>query len=393
MKKNLMKGLTAKVFSLHSWLGVFAGTFMIVIGLTGSLIVFSDELNELIYREQAFIVPEGEPKSFDALLSALYQQYPDAKVLRLTKSDSPKKAYTAVMQLGKERLYTYLNPYTGKVTGQIEVHSRLTNWLLRLHFTLLMRPFGDGIVALVGFCFIGLSLTGLWIQRKSLFSVYTKPIRWKAGTKVASHDFHLLIGSASVLFCLVMSITGFYMMLYIFDPEWWQRQFVARSSEQKSQPIVLSLSTDSLMNVARGLISDFEPKSLILPQNEKAPIRVLGYATSSNPFYNELSSYVNFKQDGTVLKVQDIRTASFSEKADMMLRSIHFGQFGGIFVKIIYSLGGFTPAILSVTGLVLWWKRRRKNISVMQPQPSPKPTALPLKLAPVKPAAATRKPS
>lgn len=362
---------------------------MIVIGLTGSLIVFSDELNELIYREHAFVKPEGEPKSFDELLAALRSAYPDAKILRLAKSEAPEKAYAAVMQIGKERLYAYLNPYTGKVTGQIEAHSRLTNWLLRLHFTLLLRPFGDAVVALVGLCFIGLSLTGLWLQRKSLLSAFRKPIRWKASAKVTSHDLHLLLGSASIAFCLVMALSGFYMMLYTLDPEWWQKQLAARPPEQKSQP-ALALSADSLMRVAKTLIADFEPKSLILPQNDKAPIRILGYAPSPNPFYNELSSYVNFKQDGSVLKAHDMRSASFGEKADMMFRSIHFGQFGGLFIKILYSLGGFTPAMLSITGFVLWWKRRRKRTVTAEPQRNAKPVALPRKPLPTKPIIAPR---
>jgi uncharacterized iron-regulated membrane protein len=378
-----MKKVTQKVFTLHSWFGLLAGAFMILIGITGSLLVFSDELDEWIYKEFAVVVPSGEPKSFDALIGELRAQYPDAKVLRLTKSHSPDRAYTAILQIGKERLYTYQNQYTGEVTGKIEVHSRLTNWLLRLHFTLLARPFGDAIVAIVGALFIGLSLTGLWIQRKSLVSVYTKAIRWKAGAKVASHDLHLLTGSASVAFCIVMAVSGFYMMLYTLDIEWWQKQLAARKTADEkrveAKPSAFTLSADSLLNVSKNLIAEFEPKSLILPQNDKAPIRVLGYAKSSNPFYSEFNSYVNFKQDGSVIKVHDIRQASLSEKADMILKQLHFGQFGGIWIKIIYALGGFTPAILSITGFVLWWKRRRrKEVPKQVVRKINRPVAVPL---------------
>jgi uncharacterized iron-regulated membrane protein len=38
-----MKKVTQKMFSLHSWFGLLAGAFMILIGITGSLLVFSDE--------------------------------------------------------------------------------------------------------------------------------------------------------------------------------------------------------------------------------------------------------------------------------------------------------------------------------------------------------------
>ncbi len=359
-----MKKATQKVFTLHSWFGLIAGAFMIVIGITGSLLVFSEEIDEWIYKEYAVVSPTSAPQTFDALIHNLLAQYPDAKVLRLTKSHSPERAYTAILQIGKERLYTYQNQYTGEVTGKIEVHSRLTNWLLRLHFTLLARPFGDAVVAVVGLLFIGLSLTGLWIQRKSLFSVYTKAVRWKAGAKVASHDLHLLIGSASVAFCFVLAVSGFYMMLYTLDMNWWQKQFAPRKAAQEKKadttPFITTLSADSLMSVSKRIIVGFEPKSIILPQNDKAPIRILGHVETSNPFYGEFSSFVNFKQDGSVIEVRDIRHASIGEKSKIVLETLHFGQFGGVWIKLIYALGGFTPAILSVTGFVLWWKRRRK---------------------------------
>jgi len=259
-----MKKITAKVFSLHSWLGIFAGAFMILIGLTGSLLVFTDDINDALYHSWATVEPQGRTKSYDALIADIRRQLPDAKILRLTSSEKPDHAYTAIVQEGSERLYAYLNPYTGDITGKIEVHSRFTNWLIRLHFTLLMRPWGDVAVALVGFSFIGLSITGLWIQRKSLFNVYTKAIRWKAGAKVASHDLHLLTGSASVAFCIVMAVSGFYMMLYTLDMEWWQKQLAARKTVDEkrveAKPSAFTLSADSLLNVPKNLIEEFEPK-------------------------------------------------------------------------------------------------------------------------------------
>ena len=259
-----MKKITAKVFSLHSWLGIFAGAFMILIGLTGSLLVFTDDINDALYHSWATVEPQGRTKSYDALIADIRRQLPDAKILRLTSSEKPDHAYTAIVQEGSERLYAYLNPYTGDITGKIEVHSRFTNWLIRLHFTLLMRPWGDVAVALVGFSFIGLSITGLWIQRKSLFNVYTKAIRWKAGAKVASHDLHLLTGSASVAFCIVMAVSGFYMMLYTLDMEWWQKQLAARKTVDEkrveAKPSAFTLSADSLLNVSKNLIEEFEPK-------------------------------------------------------------------------------------------------------------------------------------
>jgi uncharacterized iron-regulated membrane protein len=363
-----LKSLTKKVFQLHSWFGVVAGAFMILIGITGSMLVFTDEINDTLYESYATVSPDGSRHTYDELIAALRKEFPEGSVLRLTATENETHAYTAIVALGNERFYVYQNPYTGVVTGKTEVHSRFTNWLIRLHFTLLARPWGDAVVAVVGLLFVLLSLTGLWIQRKSLFSVYRHAIRWTSGVKVASHDLHLLFGSASVVFCFVLAVSGFYMMLYTLDGEWWTKQFAAANERnaQSSKPsekkiaVPSRLSADSLVMVSQQLLSDFTPRSVVLPQQPKQPYRVLGYTESANPFYHEQSSYVNFDSSGTAIKVFDMREAPLTEKASTILTALHFGQFGGVFIKIIYALGGFTPALLSITGFVLWWKRRRR---------------------------------
>jgi uncharacterized iron-regulated membrane protein len=56
-----------------------------------------------------------------------------------------------------------------------------------------------------------------------------------------------------------------------------------------------------------------------------------------------------------------LHSADPSAQADALLSTLHFGQFAGLLGKIVWSIGGLSPALLSLTGFALWWRRRRSS--------------------------------
>ncbi|MBE9464482.1 PepSY domain-containing protein [Dyadobacter subterraneus] len=65
-------------------------------------------------------------------------------------------------------------------------------------------------------------------------------------------------------------------------------------------------------------------------------------------------------QTGKLIGVSDIAKKSFTDRLEWQIYQLHIGNFGGIFVKILYVLIGLTPGFLSVTGAMLWLKRKNK---------------------------------
>jgi len=66
---------------------------------------------------------------------------------------------------------------------------------------------------------------------------------------------------------------------------------------------------------------------------------------------------------GSLVKVVDLNRGDVASRYEAMLYVLHFGQFGGLPIKILYAVGGLTPGLLSITGFVLWWKRRGVRVA------------------------------
>ena len=57
----------------------------------------------------------------------------------------------------------------------------------------------------------------------------------------------------------------------------------------------------------------------------------------------------------------DVRTAGVWARIVDAFTPLHFGNFGGLPVKILWCIGGLTPGALAVTGSLIWWNRRKSR--------------------------------
>lgn len=207
-------------------------------------------------------------------------------------------------------------------------------------------------------------ITGSIVYRKYLlkvilFKVPLKLKNWRQG----SFQLHRIIGVWSLVFNLIIAVSGCYMLYHILTTA------LTTSKEVKGmkKPVELNVSLDELLTVANTKLAGFVPYSITVPSDSVAPITITGGVTDPNPLSSAYSSYITFNQhSGQVVKVFNISQQRFSAQLDKAMYPLHFGNYGGIFVKIVYSILGLTPSLLAITGFLLWWRKERKK----QPTPT-----------------------
>lgn len=64
---------------------------------------------------------------------------------------------------------------------------------------------------------------------------------------------------------------------------------------------------------------------------------------------------------GGIKATKFIAQKTVSEQFDSLVFPVHAGMYGHWTLKILYSLLGLTPGLLSVTGFLLWWRRRKSG--------------------------------
>lgn len=186
-------------------------------------------------------------------------------------------------------------------------------------------------------------------------------LRWNLSARIFFSDLHKMVGISSVGFNLILGFTGAYWNLTHVgghllngpDPE---------PPTISGQVFAETLSLDGLLEEARAKIPGFEWTYLSLPVKVDEPLVFYGRLSNQHPLRGEYGSSVTFNsQTGTFEGLIDIRTGSFWNQVTDAFMPLHYGTFGSLPVKILWSLGGLAPGTLAITGYILWWKRKRPS--------------------------------
>ena len=369
----LLRRMNAKIYSVHKWLGLFCGVVLLVIGLTGSMLAFYEELDDWQFAHLRYVAapaPATARVSLQSMLDAARASRPGVEILGIdVPGTDPRRTGTVYYEQAEDNYgAVFVNPYSGAVLGSITDTQSLSRILLTLHFTLFARPWGELVVALTGIGFLASGVTGLWVYRKNLLRPFRKGIRWRSGLKAMSQDAHTWFGVAAIAFNLVLGVSGVYLMLYAFSPGYLSGA-ETRAAEGRPKAHV-ALSADAYAAAAVKALPGFDVRSVFIPHHDGDPVFVNGQMPDT-PFWlggNGIPrSFVELdSRSGAVRAAQNINRAPRADRFEAVLYELHFGQYGGVAVKALYAVGGLTPGVLSLTGFVLWWKRRKRAASRLE---------------------------
>lgn len=351
-----------RLWQLHSWLGLIAGLGLLVIGATGSLLVFHDQLDAQFTPELLRVTPTSAGRqSMDTLLAEANRALPDYEVTGWLVRGPDEAGYADVIYAihhgSDEWQVATIDPYTGRILASPRLPTRtVTGWLLELHYAFFGGDSGMLIAGLLGAMLCALGLTGVWLYREFWKHVFT--LRWGRGARLLCSDLHKFVGISSVAFNLLLGFTGAYWNLTHVVGEW-----IAGETPQPKLVGRLyadTLSLDRLTADARARLAGFQTNFISLPSQPQGNVILYGLVPSASPVRSPYGSTVTYDaQTGEHRATYDVRTAgAWAQVVDAFV-PLHYGTFGWWPVKALWSLGGLAPGLLAVSGFVIWRLRRR----------------------------------
>lgn len=348
---------------LHLWLGLLLAVYAFLIGLSGAVIVFKDDLNALLHPQ----FHTGAQPAFGAdpgrVLEQVRQSYPGFRPLSFTWPHDRMPYWMIFLLRPGASLEVYADPATGQIIGARDPRAGWLGWVETLHTNLLWAQPGRlangyGAMGLLLLTTSGLYL--LWPRRRTL------PALWR-------HDrprfCHYALGAASALFITGLAFTGAYYT--------WSKQYVAAVSRwmQRTPEIKLpslnpapaqSPSLWRLMDLAQ---QSFPGKSIhrFPVPDPRFPLRVT-FREGSFAQFHQVSSVTLDPRTGSVLLRQALPERPAGDRFLGWLSGFHFGVFGGLPVQILWCAIGLALALLAPTGVWMWWRRQRSAQSVTQGQ-------------------------
>ncbi|MGH9944893.1 MAG: PepSY-associated TM helix domain-containing protein, partial [Pyrinomonadaceae bacterium] len=372
---NFSARRTRQFYAWHKWTGLFAGLFIFVISLSGVVAVFKEDLDWLLTPAKR-VAPAGRRASFDEVLGGVRQQYPEGTITNVRFPPDARTAYTiGVERKGADRVEVFVDPHTGHVTGA-RTGETAANVIRQLHVRFYyFGAWGRVMIGVFGVLLFVSTLTGLFIYWRFMKAVFAQGLRfWQVrqgrGLQVSSSDWHKLVGMVALVFNFVIALTGAVLgleNLSRYAPA-VDRALHPRPVLQTKQPQPHQLPStegpaliaEEALSRARLALPGFEPTSMSPPAAGKN--HFVFHGNVRGRFERAGASFVVIAAGGgATLDIHDAAQARASTRAYNLNEPLHFGDFGGLPLKLVYCLFGLTTPFLSITGFVIYALKRRRH--------------------------------
>ena len=345
-------------YRLHRIFGLAGGLFILVITITGSILVVDKQVDNLLNPAQTELKAVGQTQPYSRLLAVAQQQFPGATVRAMEWAEASRhEAVRVEVMAANRRTLVSLNPYTGQVINANDADVTFVSRARELHENLLLEPVGGYVMGLAGLCLLGSVLTGTWYYRRSLLSVFKIGVRWKKPARIVYADLHKWLGVVALLFMLLMSATGIF-----FHWEQIERSFGDNESRPVSSVAVMlpnQFPVDAALANAMKAIPEFQPRHIDFPKSGDTTLVIRGNLPGSIRLLGKYNvSATTDARTGQYISGFDARDADLEYIAEHIFEELHFGRYGGWVSQILYILLALATAIVTITGLILWWLKR-----------------------------------
>ncbi len=381
-------------FKLHLILGLSAGFILLIVGFTGAMLSFEKEILNLINKDTFKVVAQEQGKlSTKELLEKFQEQKPQSKINSITFSSSNDNSSMINVagsgENARKGVTYYVNPYTAEilpeVSGQIFFKT-----VESIHRRLLLDDFGKQVVGISVICLLFLMFSGIYIYYPRLKKSFSQSLKlnFQSKGRFFLSNLHSVIGMWVIPFYLVASLTGLY-----WSYEWFNNSLHQITGVEKPKKQHMQHSQEQ--NKPQGDMKQKEPRAeMNAPQmTEKISFDDVSLAvdTFNTLIENRYSTAtLRFPQKGTVYSFSyialdasherakntlefDIKTKEISKHdkfedktlLQQLMGSIlplHTGEYFGVVGQTLMFLASFMMPLFAVTGLMLYIKRRKKNI-------------------------------
>ena len=205
--------LRKAIFQLHLWSGIGFGLYVLLVSITGSVLVYRNELYRAATRDPIIVTESGARLTDEQLKGAATRAYPGYSVAIISRALNPNEAVNISLDTRAGRKNRLFNPYTGADLGDsVPLGIFLVSKLLELHDDLLAGTTGRSVNGAGALLLVILTFTGMvvwWPGIKTWRRSLT--VQRNAGWPRFIWGLHSMIGFWSLAFMLLFGFSGAYL--------------------------------------------------------------------------------------------------------------------------------------------------------------------------------------
>lgn len=368
-----MSQLNAKTvrrwYRIHKWTSLICTALLLMACVTGLPLVFHDELEPLLEpHTTAAVVPPGTPDaSLDRMVSEAVTRFPGLKPLFVAYDDDEPRVFVTLApsldpKPSEERSLVF-DRHTGKALEAVKPGRTFLSVCLELHREIFAGVTGELVMASMGLLFVVALISGAVVYGPFMRKLNFGTVRKNGRRRLHWFDLHNLIGIVTLTWAFVVGATGFLNGLSTPLFGLWRMQTMpALLAPYHGKPAPVHLaSIDAAVAAATKALPGMTIGSVTFPNAILAsPLHYIVWTKGNSPVTSRLFTPVLI--DAETGKVSAIKPLPWYLRAIEISRPFHFGDYGGIPLKIIWALFDVALIVVLISGLYLWLSRRRTPI-------------------------------
>ena len=360
-----MKTRTIRAWTwVHKWSSLISTVFLLMLCITGLPLVFTHELDELLLDDVwAPANPGGTKLDLDQVLAvALARQPGEVAAFMSFDEDRPVVNVTTVVPDGPTGVYSFqpIDQTSGEAAPPVAGHP-VVEFLLQLHTDMFLGLPGMLFLGGMGLLLVIAVVSGVVLYAPFMRRLPFGTVRVKKAARTRWLDYHNLLGIVTLAWVLVVGVMGVVNTLATPIIAYWKDTALKELTAAYDAPVAAGerASLDAAVERAKAALPGMALQFVAFPGSD--------YSTDHH--------YAVFFHGDTPLTTHmttpaliDARTGQLAAVAPMpwyvkmlsLSQPLHFGDYGGMALKILWALLDLATIVILGSGLYLWLAKRRK---------------------------------
>jgi len=357
---------------LHRWCSLVATLPFLILCLTGTVLIFHEEIDAAIGVVPASVDDVRPQMPLQASIDGILAANPGERVasIGIDPKEHPGLLLLVTVPTQAHRFEDMKLRFIELATARPTEHafdptSTLTGFLLELHAHWFLGVPGELIGALIALLVLVSLLSGVVVYWPYVKKVALGLLRRGRGPRLRQLDLHNLIGVVVLGWALAVSLTGFLLGLGTVATGAWSYTAFAELRGQHDAAAVDAprppVDADAAMAAAQHqLPPDWHIASLIFPDTEFSTRHHYAMLAVGPSGLEERLYRVGLVDAGSGEVVKLTEMPGYM-KAIVLSQPLHFGDYGGLSLKILWTLCTWLTLFITANGAWLWWDRRRRR--------------------------------
>ncbi|PBP40504.1 peptidase [Pseudomonas syringae] len=374
-----MKSQTVRRWSIvHTWSSLICTLFLLMLAVTGLPLIFHHEIDHLLgdaphYRE----MPADTPRLDLEQLARAAEAHRPGEVMQYFGWDDEDPngvmaitAATAGTEPNSSHTFA-LDARTGEALEMPSANGGFMMVMLRLHVDMYANLPGKLLLAFMGLLFVVAIVSGTVLYAPFMRKLEFGQVRVNKSRRMRWLDLHNLIGVVTLTWALVVGVTGVISACADLLIASWRNDALATmiAPYKDAPPLTQRAPATRLLEIAESAAPGMQADFIAFPGTRFSSEHHYAVFLKGNTHLTaHLATPVLI--DAQTLQVTAVVERPWYMDALGMSQPLHFGDYGGMPMKILWAVLDVLTIIVLGSGVYLWWVRRRaaRSVSVFRAQ-------------------------